>query len=133
MNDLDIVVATLRGAIDSLHAREAPLTAIERVKLKSLSLNLEAAQSSMPTPCGVAMARESRPVEHASDPLVDKLRSLTALTRKTTAENSSLLQEIRAQMNRARSLSEAMLQAVALTERTSSQISTSIVRAQASS
>jgi hypothetical protein len=50
MSDVTIIVATLLGAIRELEARETSLASIEKLKLKTLRLNLEAAREAAVTP-----------------------------------------------------------------------------------
>ena len=40
------IIATLKGAINALERRETPLAPLEKMKLKTLRLNLEAALAS---------------------------------------------------------------------------------------
>jgi hypothetical protein len=112
MNDLNVVV-TLKGAIQALEKRDEPLAPIEKIKLKALRLNLEAAQRAE----GIG-ASCPQPQGRALDPLDARFRTLHALSVTALAEARSLLQDVRQQIARARSLTDEVRLALTRSEHT---------------
>jgi hypothetical protein len=112
MNGQTVVLVTLKGAIESLLSREQDLTHLERLKLRSLRLNLDVVQG----PPAEIFQLPGR-AETALDPLAAKLRSLQAMSRETLRETRLLLAEAQSHVKHGRSLCDSMRLAVERHER----------------
>jgi hypothetical protein len=110
MHNVTFVLAKLQDAIKSLESREQDLTSLERLKLKALRLNLDAAQD---VPAETAsrtgtICQFPRSDGLMADRLEEKLRALQTLSRQTRAETKRLLAEASTHVARGRSLCDAV-------------------------
>jgi len=124
MNDLTVVLAKLTDAIESLQSRVQDLAPLEKLKLKALRLNLQAAQGCLTETSGTATIH-AFPVKDrlATEPLEEKLRRLDAMSARTRAETRLLITEARQHIARSRTLQDAMLSIIQGSECVSEQAS----------
>ena len=123
MNDLAFVTATLKGAVSALESREGPLTPLDRMKLKSLRLNLEAALRATPVTVDLPVPFAQQHHHHIADPLEERFRTLRAVSVMVQTEARSLVHEVRIHISRARALTNELRAGLANSERHCAELS----------